>query len=165
MKQFERLGLKTSPRIPLSTNLIVFFFLFFCIKSYSQTEDYTYVSAEVKSPSSVIITLKTFAPKKKTVDFEARCAALRIAMFDGINGTIYSKPLLSQGTIALSQKANYFEHLFNNRLAEVIKNSTMKSDFKKAEKGEKSTLYTIELNYIQLKKDLEKNNIKKQIGL
>jgi len=39
------------------------------------------------------------------------------------------------------------------------------SDFKKAEKNEKSTLYSVEVNYIQLKKDLEKNKISKQLGL
>lgn len=136
-----------------------------CMKVFSQSESYVFVSAEVKSPSSVLITLKTYASKKKTVEFEAKCAALRIAMFDGISGTIYRKPLLNQGTLALSENSGYFEDLYNNRLSDVIRSSSMKSDFKKAEEGEKSTLFTIDLNYIQLKKDLESNKIKKQLGI
>lgn len=146
------------------------FFLLFCIFSLytglsAQNASYYFVNAEVKSPSSVLITLKTMADKKKSVDFEAKCAVLRIAMFDGIPGTIYGKPLLNQGTIALSENKEYFDDLFNNRMFDVIRTATMKSDFRKAEKGEKSTLFTVDLNYIQLKKDLEKNNIKKQLGI
>lgn len=144
--------------------ILIFFFLIW-LKGYSQSESYVFVSAEVKSPSSVLITLKTFASKKKTVEFEAKCAALRIAMFDGISGTIYKKPLLFQGTLALSDNPGYFDDLYNNRLSDVIRSSLMKSDFKKAEEGEKSTLFTIDLNYIQLKKDLETNKIKKQLGI
>lgn len=133
--------------------------------AYAQNANYVFVGADIKSPSSVKITLKTFGDKKKTIGFEANCAALRILMFDGIEGTIYNKPLLSQGVSAISDNLGYFENLFNNRLSEFIRMSVMMSDFKKAEKGEKSTLYTIDVNYIQLKKDLEKNNIKKQLGI
>lgn len=132
---------------------------------FSQTASYTLVGAEVKSPSSVLITLKTFGEKKKTVDLEAKCAALRIIMFDGLDGTIYNKPLLNQGTMALHENEEYFDNLFNNRISDVVRSATMKSDFKKAEKGEKSTLFMVEVNYIQLKKDLEKNKIKKQLGI
>ncbi|MCH5308865.1 MAG: hypothetical protein J1E58_03310 [Prevotella sp.] len=137
----------------------------FSICIHAQTANYSFVSAEIKSPSSVQVTLKTFADKRKSADMEAKCAALRIIMFDGIKGTIYNRPLLNQGTIALHENSEYFDNLFNNRLSDVIRMATMKSDFKKAEKGEKSTLYTIDVNYIQLKKDLEKNKIKTQLGL
>ena len=41
----------------------------------------------------------------------------------------------------------------------------MESRFRKAEKSDKSTLYTIVVNYIQLKKDVESNKIKKQLGI
>lgn len=132
---------------------------------HAQTAHYVFVEAQVKSPSSVKITLKTYTDKKKNVDFEAKCAAIRIAMFDGIEGTIYNRPLLSQGTMALTENASYFDNLFYNRLPDVVRYAKMESDFKKAEKGEKSTLYSVEINYIQLKKDLEKNKIKKNLGL
>lgn len=132
---------------------------------FSQTTSYTLLGAEVKSPSSVLITLKTFGEKKKTVDLEAKCAAIRIIMFDGLDGTIYNKPLLNQGTMALHENEEYFDNLFNNRISDVVRSATMKSDFKKAEKGEKSTLFLVDVNYIQLKKDLEKNKIKKQLGI
>lgn len=145
----------------------ILFLVFWCmnILAYAQNASYKYLGAEVKSPTSVFISLKTFAEKKKTVDLEAKCAALRIIMFEGLEGTIYSKPLLNQGTISLHENEEYFNNLFNYRLSEVIKTTVMKSDFKKAEKGEKSTLYVVEVNYILLKKDLEKNKIKKQLSL
>ena len=133
--------------------------------THAQNANYVFVEAQVKSPSSVRIILKTYAEKRKNVDLEAKCAAIRIAMFDGIEGTIYNRPILSQGTLALTENASYFDNLFNNRLSDVVRYAKMESDFKKAEKGEKSTLYTVEINYIQLKKDLEKNKIKKQLGL
>lgn len=139
-------------------------FAVFCRIS-AQTASYTLLGAEVKSPSSVLITLKTFGEKKKTVDLEAKCAAIRIIMFDGLDGTIYNKPLLNQGTMALHENEEYFDNLFNNRISDVVRSATMKSDFKKAEKGEKSTLFLVDVNYIQLKKDLEKNKIKKQLGI
>lgn len=144
--------------------IVLCIFAVFC-RTSAQTASYTLVGAEIKSPSSVLITLKTFCEKKKTVDLEAKCAALRIIMFDGLDGTIYNKPLLAQGTIALSESAAYFDDLFFNRLSDVVKSIKMESDFKKAENGEKSTLYTVVVNYIQLKKDLEKNKIKNQLGI
>ena len=132
---------------------------------HAQSADYTYLNAEILSPSSVKVTLRTFAKKKKLADFEANCAALRIIMFDGLAGTIYKRPLLKEGTIALRTYSTYFEELFNNRMSDVIKRTTMESKFKEAEKGENSTLYTVEVNYIQLKKDLEHHKIRKELGL
>lgn len=137
----------------------------YSVNAFSQTARYTFIEAKVKSPSSVEITLKTFADKKKTVGMEAETAALRIAMFDGLGGTIYNKPLLDQGISALHDNPLYFNELFTSRLSDVVKGSKMLTGFKKAEKGEKSTIYNVEINYIQLRKDLEKNKIKKPLGL
>lgn len=145
--------------------ITILFAVCYSINTFSQNYNYTFIEAKVISPSSVEITLKTFADKKKTVDIEAKCAALRIVMFDGIEGTIYNKPLLNQGTSTIHDNPSYFEELFNYRLSDFIKSAKMLSGFKKAEKGEKSTIYNVEVNYIQLKKDLEKNKIKKQLGL
>ncbi len=135
------------------------------LKGFSQSSNYAYIEGIVKSPSSVIITLKTFATKKKEVDKEAKCAALKIIMFDGVEGTIYNRPLLRQGVAALHDNEEFFSAMFNDRLSDYIKQAKMQSDFKKAEKEEKSTLYSVEVNYIQLKKDLEKNKISKQLGI
>lgn len=135
------------------------------LKGFSQSTNYVYVEGKVKSPSSVTITLKTFATKKKEVDKEAKCAALKIIMFDGVEGTIYNRPILRQGVAALHDNEEFFSTMFNDRLSDYIKQTKMLSDFKKAEKEEKSTLYSVEVNYIQLKKDLEKNNISKQLGI
>lgn len=129
----------------------------------SQNLNYIFVEGKVKSPSSVTITLKTYASKKKEVSKEANCAALKIIMFDGVEGTIFHKPLLNQGVSALHENEAFFNNLFNERLSDYIKQSNMLSDFKKAEG--KSTLFSVEVNYIQLKKDLEKNQISKHLGL
>ena len=135
----------------------ILFLVFCCINIlvYAQSSSYKYLGAEVNSPSSVCVSLKIFAEKKKSVEQEAKCAALRIILFDGLPGTIYNKPLLKQGTIAFRENEEFFNDLFNNRLSDVVKTAVMESKFKKAEKGEKSTLYTVEVNYIQLKKELE----------
>ncbi len=134
-------------------------------KAFSQNSSYVFIEGNVKSPSSVTIILKTFAEKKKDLEKEARCAALKVIMFDGVEGTIYHRPLLRQGIAALHDNEYYFDVLFNTKLPDYIKQTKMLSDFKKAEKDEKSTLYSVEVNYIQLKKDLEKSKISKQLGI
>ncbi len=140
--------------------------MFLCsLKGFAQNANYVFVEGKAKSPSSVTITLKTFATKKKDADKEAKCAALKIIMFDGVEGTVYNRPLLRQGIAAMHDNEAFFNTMFNDRLSDYVKQAKMLSDFKKAENEEKSTLYSVEVNYIQLKKDLEKNNICKQMGI
>ena len=145
--------------------VLSFVVLLSSLNAFCQNSNYLFVEGNVKSPSSVTVILKTFAAKKKDVEKEAKCAALKIVMFDGVEGTIYNRPLLSQGVAALHDNEYFFDTLFNSNLSDYIKQAKMLSDFKKAEKDEKSTLYSVEVNYIQLKKDLEKNKIRKQLGL
>ena len=145
--------------------VLSFVVLLSSLNAFCQNSNYLFVEGNVKSPSSVTVILKTFAAKKKDVEKEAKCAALKIVMFDGVEGTIYNRPLLSQGVAALHDNEYFFDTLFNSNLSDYIKQAKMLSDFKKAEKNEKSTLYSVEVNYIQLKKDLEKNKIRKQLGL
>ena len=150
----------------MDMNRLLLFFLFLVMNVFtasSQNSNYVFVEGKVKSPSSVTITLKTFASKKKEVSKEANCAALKIIMFDGVDGTIYHKPLLNQGVSALHENESFFNVLFNERLSDYVKQSNMISDFKKAEG--KSTLFSVEVNYIQLKKDLERNKISKHLGI
>lgn len=149
----------------MKTVIITFIIFFSSLKLFSQNANYVYIEGKAISPSSVTITLKTFAAKKKEVDKEAKCAALKIIMFDGVEGTIYNRPLLKQGTAALHDNEDFFNTMFNERLSNYIKQAKMLSDFKKAERDEKSTLYSVEVNYIQLKKDLEKNKISKHLGI
>ena len=145
--------------------VLSFVVLLSSLNAFCQNSNYLFVEGNVKSPSSVTVILRTFAAKKKDVEKEAKCAALKIVMFDGVEGTIYNRPLLSQGVAALHDNEYFFDTLFNSNLSDYIKQAKMLSDFKKAEKDEKSTLYSVEVNYIQLKKDLEKNKIRKQLGL
>lgn len=138
--------------------------LLICVlTTLGQNANYVFISADVKSPSSVTIMLKTYAQKKKEVDKEAKIAALKIIMFDGLESTIYNDPLLKQGPTAMDENPTYFLDLFTNKLPYYVKLTRMLTEFNKAEQGEKSTLYSVEVNYIQLKKDLERSKITSQL--
>ena len=57
---------------------------------------------------------------------------------------------------------SYFNNLFTSRYPDFIRQCTAKSKFKRSEN--KSTLYEVEVKILLLRKDLEKNQIKRQIG-
>lgn len=137
--------------------------MLFVLGAFAQDASYKFISAEVNSAKSVIILLKTYSTNKKLVEKEAQYAALKIAMFDGVDATIYNKPIIAQGVSALDEHRIFFYDLFDNKLPYYIKSTKMMSGFKKAESGEKSTLYSVEINYIQLKKDLERRKISRQL--
>lgn len=126
---------------------------------------YVVVQSELESASVVKLQIKTFSKDKNTVDADAQCAAIRAILFDGIPDTQYRKPMLNDGEKTLTEKyPTYFDKLFNNRFTDFILDYDMLSKFKKADK-DKSTLYEVRVKILQLRKDLEKNNIKKQIGI
>ena len=86
-------------------------------------------------------------------------------MFEGIEGSAFSKPLLPQGErVCMQEHPAYFSNLFNTTYADFVTNCTMKSKFKKAG-DDKSTLFEVEVKVIQLRRDLEKNKIKTKIAL
>ena len=92
-------------------------------------------------------------------------AALNVAMFDGIEGTSFSKPLLEDGVnTSISNNPNYFNPFYDYRYQDFIQSCTMVSKFKKADK-KKGTSYTIEIKILNLRKDLEKNQIRKKLGI
>lgn len=131
----------------------------------NQVPKYVVVNSELESTSVVKLQIKTFSKDKSTVDADAQRAAIRTILFDGIPETQYRKPMLNDGEKSLTeQHPTYFYKLFNDRYTDFIINYSMLSKFKKADK-DKSTLYEVRVKILQLRKDLEKNNIRKQIGI
>ena len=131
----------------------------------NEAPKYVVVHSELESASVVKLQIKTFSKNKKNVDADAQRAAIRTILFDGIPETQYRKPMLNDGEKTLTeQHPTYFNKLFNDRFTDFIIEYSMLSKFKKADK-DRSTLYEVRVKILQLRKDLEKNNIKKQIGI
>ena len=131
----------------------------------SKVSKYVVVHSELESASVVKLQIKTFCKSKKLVDTEVQCAAIRAILFDGIPDTQYRKPMLTDGEKTLTEMHPvYFNKLFGERFSDFILDYTMLSKFKDSDK-DNSTLYEVKVKILQLRRDLEKNNIKKQIGL
>lgn len=139
----------------------------------AQVPVYEMVNGEVTSPKEVSLSLVSYSKEKKFAFDDAKWAALYLLMFDGVPGTVYARPLLPQGNGILSERPSYFENLRLYQMDKMVKRCTMESKFGKAErkaerksKGrDKATLFTVVVDYMQLRKELEKNNIKKQLGI
>ena len=150
----------------LKKGILTGIILLLCAASISAQTNYRIVQAENVSPSVVSLLLKVYSKNKKTVTQEAQYAAIRTILFDGCPDTQYNKkPLLEDGEqTSMQQHPSYFSNLYTYRLSDFILSSEALSKFKKADK-EKATLYKIEVKVLQLRKDLEKNNIRKKMGL
>lgn len=134
------------------------------IGAKGQNARYELLDSKLTSQTVAKIQLKTFCDKKKYVDYEAECAALRIILFDGLGKSIYSRPLLDSGEkTSFEQFPAYFDNLFIERYSDFVASYNMISKFKKGDK-DKSTIYEVEVKVIALRKDLEKNGIKQKIG-
>ena len=127
--------------------------------------NYKVVEVISTNSSKVCFDLKVYGNSKKTIGQDAAIAAVKAVMFEGIEGTAFSKPLLPQGErTCVQQYPVYFTNLFNTTYADFVTTCTMKSKFKKAD-DDKSTLFEVEVKVIQLRRDLEKNKIKTKIAL
>lgn len=106
-----------------------------------------------------------YCKDKKKIDAEAQIAALRILLFDGCPNTQYAKPLLEDGQKTAIQKYSYyFDDLFNYRFTDFVSSFNALSKFKKAD-NRKGTEYEVFVKVSLLRKDLDKNGIRKKIGL
>ncbi len=145
---------------------LVFAFVFVgCGNLFGQHANYRLLNSERVSASNVRLSLIVYGKEKKSIDTEAQCAALRIVLFDGCPGTPFSKALMDSGEqTALQMYPSYFENLYNYRYSDFISNYDSNSRFKKADK-KKGTEYTIEVKVLNLRKDLEINEIRKIVGL
>ena len=146
-------------------SLVLAFVLAGCGNLFAQNANYRLLKSERVSSSNVRLSLIVYGKQKKSIDTEAQCAALRIVLFDGCPETPFSKALMDDGEQTVLQKyPSYFDNLYNNRYSDFISNYDANSRFKKADK-KKGTEYTIEVKVLNLRKDLEKNEIRKKVGL
>lgn len=151
-------------KVVFMTVFLVGMFAFpICI--YGQQSSYRVISATSDQPLSVKIHLVVYCKDKKAVTQEAQLSALRIVLFDGCPNTPFTKALLEEGLATSYQKyPSYFDNLYNYRYGDFISNVSLLSDFKKADK-QKGTEFEIIVKVLQLRKDLEKNNIRKKMGI
>lgn len=145
----------------------IFILVILCITQifcYAQN-NYNVIDVVSATSSKVCFDLKVYGNSKKTINQDAAIAAIKAVMFEGIEGSAFSKPLLPQGErVCMQEHPAYFSNLFNTTYADFVTNCTMKSKFKKAG-DDKSTLFEVEVKVIQLRRDLEKNKIKTKIAL
>lgn len=146
--------------------LFLLIVLSFCVPEINaQTMAYQLLKSEKVSSSIVRLTVKVYCKSKKVVDAEAQYTAVRIALFDGCPNTQYNKPLLDDGEqTSFQQYPAYFDNLYNVRIGDFISNFVRISDFKKADKNG-ATQYEIDVKILQLRKDLEKNGVKRKMGI
>lgn len=129
----------------------------------AQGSSYTLVQATIVSSDIVRLQINVFCKDKQRIETEAQCAAIRAVLFDGAGVPPYTKPLLSEGERTMKQSfPSYFNNLFTSRYPDFIRQCTAKSKFKRSDN--KSTLYEVDVRILLLRKDLEKNRIKRQMG-
>lgn len=106
-----------------------------------------------------------YCKDKKAIVQEAQLSALSVVMFEGCPNTPFSKALLEDGAVTSYQQfPYYFDNLYANRYGDFISDVKYLSKFKKADK-QKGTAFEITVKATQLRKDLEKNNIRRRFGL
>ncbi len=148
----------------LFQTLLLGFILSFSSVS-AQNSAYTLISSKEISQTMVRLHIKTFCDDKNQVDYEAACAAVKSVIFYGIPNTRHKAPLLKEGeTTSYQQHTEYFDNLYYTRIMDFVPRLIMLSKFKKADK-DKSTLYEIDVDVMLLRKDLEKNNVKRTMGI
>lgn len=145
--------------------LITLALAFFALVGKAQVVPYQLAEKVSENQSEVTFRVYVFCDAKKQLDQAAFLAGIRCVMFDGIPGTKFSKPLLNEGERTLiDQHPAYFDELYGWRYADYIKECVMLSKFKKSGVG-KSTLFEVTVKAFELRKDLEKNNIKTKFGI
>ena len=141
---------------------------FFALFAFTgKAQDVSYQLAEVISEgkNDVTFNVHVFCNSKKELQHVAYVAGIKCVMFNGIPDTKFNRPLLNEGEKSLIEKyPTYFENLYNERFDDYVKECNMMSKFKKSGVG-KGTLFQITVRVFDLRKDLEKNNIKKSFGI
>lgn len=131
----------------------------------AQVVPYQLGEAVSEKQSEVTFKVYVYCDSKKELDQSAYLAAIRCVMFEGIPGTKFSKPLLNEGERTLVDKhPAYFKDLYGWRYVDFVKDCIILSRFRKSGVG-KSTLFEVTVKPYELRKDLEKNNIKTKFGI
>lgn len=113
-----------------------------------------------------VFTVKSYCKKKKQVLQDATLIAIRQVLFKGIPNTMFWKPLFPEGeSVAFKEHELYFTELINKRCLDFLEIKQI-SDFKGEGKNKKErhTVFEVKANVLQLRRDLEKNNIIKRLG-
>lgn len=131
----------------------------------AQLGHYQHIETVASTAEDVTFKIKVFCNSKKELSQAAYLAGIRCVMFEGIPNTRFSKALLSDGeSTSIESHTAYFENLYGNRYIDFVKDCKMISKFKKSGDGQ-STLFEITIHASRLRKDLEKNNIKRRMGI
>lgn len=140
-------------------------FLFLSLFTNAQSYSYLYAGNASEGNGAVTFNIYVFCDSKKEISLAAYLSGIRCVLFEGIPGTKFDKPLLSEGEVTLMDKnPTYFDGLYNRRYVDFVKECLMISKYKKSE-VKKATLFQITIKALDLRKDLEKNNIKKKLGI
>ena len=132
-----------------------------------KAQNVSYQLADIVSESNgeVTFNLHVFCNSKNELNKSACLAGIRCIMFNGIPKTKFAKPLLNEGEKSLIENhPGYFSNLYNDRFDDYVKECIMLSKYKKSGVG-KGTLFQVTVRVFDLRKDLEKNNIKKTFGI
>lgn len=149
----------------MNKTLLLGLFLLLSYGIKAQSYSYKYAGNAVEGNGEVTFNIYVFCDSKKEISLAAYLSGIRCVLFEGIPGTKFDKPLLSEGEVTLMDKnPTYFDGLYNRRYVDFVKECLMISKYKKSE-VKKATLFQITIKALDLRKDLEKNNIKKKLGI
>lgn len=133
--------------------------------SYAPKYSYKVLDIKYISTADVQITLNVYDSKKKEIEKDAQRSAIRAVLYDGVGNGVYARPLLPDGEQTSFQKnPDYLYNLYENRRTDFIGKFNVDGKFKKAD-DQKGTKYIIVVHALKLRKDLEKNNLKRKVGL
>lgn len=147
--------------------IVILFMLALFVNISMAQSVFPYQLSETISESQSEVTFKVyvFCSDKEEIKEAACLAGIRCVMFEGIPKTKFNKPLLNEGEQTLiSKNRAYFNDLYIERFNDYVKKCTMISKFKKSD-IKKSTLFEVTIKVIELRKDLERNNIKTKFGI
>lgn len=165
-KTFMQVVLMTTfRRLSCFILIIVFYSAFDAKFLYSQIDTVQYY--KIVNNSEVSFSIKSYCKQKKSVVQDVMLIAIREILFKGIPNTIYSRALFPEGEkIAYQKYEQYFTELIDNKRCLDFIDIKQISQFKKGGKDEKGkyTLFEIKANILQIRRDLEKNRIIKQLG-
>lgn len=152
---------------------IIILFMLLCLQTYGQETNHekaSTVSFRLKEvhylpDSNIEMTITLYGVKKKDSDYHAKCSAIRLLLFEGVGTGLFSKPFLEEGEhTAFESHPTYFQDLFDVAYNDFIKSCVMEGGYKKADK-EKGTSFHLVVRALLLRRDLEKKQIRKKIGL
>lgn len=135
-----------------------------CFSQAQNNFSYSLESVKIIDNNVVLLVVNVESSNKNMIERDAKYAALKIIMFDGLPETKYSKPLLPEGEIhTIADHPDYFDKLYNTYSSDFIKGIRQLTKYKKG--PGKSTQFEIVVDVIKLRRDLEKNKIMKKFGL